>query len=80
MYCEWVLDIKWKKYHINTRHIYIGIYQCGPASLEAVRKGRVGYAYDVPFVLAEVNADLVRWRMDKSSDFGFIRMEANKYQ
>lgn len=58
----------------------LGVYQCGPASLEAVRKGRVGYAFDVPFVLAEVNADLVRWREDKSSEFGFVRMEANKYQ
>ncbi|XP_021954113.1 hemocyte protein-glutamine gamma-glutamyltransferase [Folsomia candida] len=56
-----------------------GMYRCGPASLEAVRKGKVGYSYDVPFVLAEVNADVVRWREDKSNDFGFIRMEANKY-
>ena len=36
------------------------MYQCGPASLEAVRRGEVTLPYDVPFVLAEVNADLVR--------------------
>ena len=28
----------------------------GPASLEAVKKGQIGLAYDVGFVLAEVNA------------------------
>ncbi|ODN01465.1 Hemocyte protein-glutamine gamma-glutamyltransferase [Orchesella cincta] len=56
-----------------------GVFQCGPAPLEAVRKGRVGYSYDVGFVLAEVNADLVRWLKDKSKEFGFSRMEANKY-
>lgn len=33
-----------------------GFYQCGPASVEAIRKGQVGLAYDVAFVLASVNA------------------------
>jgi len=28
----------------------------GPASVEAVKKGQIGLAYDVTFVLAEVNA------------------------
>ena len=28
----------------------------GPASVEAVKKGQIGLAYDVGFVLAEVNA------------------------
>jgi len=69
----------------STTHSFLyysppGVFQCGPAPLEAVRKGRVGYSYDVGFVLAEVNADLVRWLKDKSKEFGFSRMEANKYQ
>jgi len=57
-----------------------GLFQCGPASLEAVRNGQVGFAYDVSFVLAEVNADYVKWREDKQSEFGFTRVNSDKYQ
>lgn len=39
-------------------------YQLGPASLEAIKQGKVDYAYDVGFVYSEVNADLVHWRLD----------------
>ncbi|XP_051985801.1 transglutaminase 5, like isoform X2 [Xyrauchen texanus] len=35
-----------------------GIYRCGPASVKAVREKKVEAAYDVPFVYAEVNADV----------------------
>lgn len=33
-----------------------GFFQCGPASVAAVRSGQIGLAYDVTFVLSEVNA------------------------
>ncbi|XP_042874693.1 hemocyte protein-glutamine gamma-glutamyltransferase-like [Penaeus japonicus] len=51
-----------------------GSYQCGPASHEAIKQGRVDLKYDVPFVLAEVNADVVRWRKDDSVEGGFAKM------
>lgn len=54
-------------------------YQCGPASLEAIRRGEVGLKYDVPFMLASVNADVIRWLEDPSSDLGFTRIDSNKY-
>ncbi|KAE8742256.1 hypothetical protein FOCC_FOCC012185 [Frankliniella occidentalis] len=54
-------------------------YQCGPASLEAIRRGEVGLKYDVPFMLASVNADVIRWIEDPSSDLGFTRIDSNKY-
>jgi transglutaminase 1 len=57
-----------------------GIFQLGPASVEAVRKGQVGFAYDVAFVVAEVNADYVKWRVDSASDWGYSRINSNKYQ
>nr|XP_057911466.1 protein-glutamine gamma-glutamyltransferase 5 [Doryrhamphus excisus] len=38
-----------------------GIYQCGPASLIAIRNGEIKLPYDVPFVFAEVNADCMDW-------------------
>ncbi|KAJ6655550.1 hypothetical protein lerEdw1_005021 [Lerista edwardsae] len=38
-----------------------GIFQCGPASLAAVKEGDVDLDFDAPFVFAEVNADRVTW-------------------
>ncbi|XP_066480854.1 protein-glutamine gamma-glutamyltransferase 6-like [Tiliqua scincoides] len=38
-----------------------GIYQCGPASVMAVKQGDVLLNYDVAFVYSEVNADINRW-------------------
>ena len=56
------------------------LYQTGPASLEAIRKGEVGMAYDVPFVFAEVNSDVVHWQLDESSELGWRKIKTNKYQ
>lgn len=38
-----------------------GMFQCGPASVAAIREGDVHLAHDGPFVFAEVNADYVTW-------------------
>ncbi|XP_055077588.1 transglutaminase 5, like isoform X2 [Periophthalmus magnuspinnatus] len=35
-----------------------GVFCCGPAPVKAVRDRRIGLIYDVPFVYAEVNADV----------------------
>eukprot|EP00094_Tigriopus_californicus_P012932 TCALIF_12504-PA protein Name:"Similar to Hemocyte protein-glutamine gamma-glutamyltransferase (Tachypleus tridentatus)" AED:0.06 eAED:0.06 QI:229/0.77/0.6/1/0.55/0.5/10/109/752 len=42
-------------------------YRCGPAPVEAVRRGQVGLSYDVTFVFAEVNADLFVYVPDPKS-------------
>jgi transglutaminase 1 len=55
------------------------IFRCGPASVEAVRKGVVGYLYDTPFVFSEVNADIVHFQEDENSDWGFSRLSINQY-
>ncbi|XP_050511341.1 hemocyte protein-glutamine gamma-glutamyltransferase [Diabrotica virgifera virgifera] len=56
-----------------------GFYQCGPASLEAIKKGQVGYNFDVGFMVASVNADLMRWKVDHSNVLGYKRIYCNKY-
>ncbi|XP_013929756.1 PREDICTED: protein-glutamine gamma-glutamyltransferase E-like [Thamnophis sirtalis] len=38
-----------------------GMYQCGPASVLAVKQGDVRLNYDTAFVFTEVNADINRW-------------------
>lgn len=52
-----------------------GVYQCGPASVEAIKQGVVGYNYDVTFMLASVNADLMRWIEDPDSEMGFRKID-----
>lgn len=37
------------------------MFQCGPASVTAIREGDVHLAHDGPFVFAEVNADYITW-------------------
>ncbi|GAB1865095.1 Hemocyte protein-glutamine gamma-glutamyltransferase [Camponotus japonicus] len=54
-------------------------YQCGPASVEAIKEGAVGYNYDVTFMVASVNADLMRWKEDPESDLGYSKIDCNKY-
>ncbi|KAK9308630.1 hypothetical protein QLX08_001476 [Tetragonisca angustula] len=56
-----------------------GVYQCGPASIEAIKQGVVGYNYDVTFMLASVNADLMRWMEDPDSELGYRKIDCNKY-
>ncbi|KAB7506349.1 Hemocyte protein-glutamine gamma-glutamyltransferase [Armadillidium nasatum] len=54
--------------------------QCGPASLEAIRRGDISLGFDCPFVFAEVNADVMHWVEDENSDWGYSRMKIKKYQ
>ena len=42
-------------------------YQCGPCSVEAVRRGDVGLGYDGAFVFSEVNADVFVYVEDTKS-------------
>uniref|UniRef100_T1I8S6 Transglutaminase C-terminal domain-containing protein n=1 Tax=Rhodnius prolixus TaxID=13249 RepID=T1I8S6_RHOPR len=53
--------------------------RCGPASVEAVKSGQVGYTYDTPFVFSEVNADVCHFKEDPSSSWGFTRLKMNQY-
>lgn len=54
----------WQAIDATPQETSMGFYQLGPASLEAIKQGKVGFAYDVGFVYSEVNADLVHWRLD----------------
>ncbi|XP_058142793.1 protein-glutamine gamma-glutamyltransferase E isoform X2 [Dasypus novemcinctus] len=45
-----------------------GVFQCGPASVFAIREGDVDLLFDTPFAFSEVNADRIIWIYDKSTD------------
>lgn len=38
-----------------------GVYCCGPAPVKAILNGDTDLKYDVPFIFAEVNADVIDW-------------------
>ncbi|XP_063816448.1 protein-glutamine gamma-glutamyltransferase 2 [Pseudophryne corroboree] len=42
-----------------------GVYCCGPTPVTAVKEGDLDLKYDVPFVFAEVNADLIYYVKQK---------------
>ncbi|XP_053901240.1 protein-glutamine gamma-glutamyltransferase 2 [Malaclemys terrapin pileata] len=43
-----------------------GAYCCGPAPVKAIKEGELRLKkYDIPFVFAEVNADMVYWVLQK---------------
>ncbi|CAL4096191.1 unnamed protein product [Meganyctiphanes norvegica] len=56
-----------------------GIMQCGPASLEAIRRGDIGLGYDGGFIFAEVNADIKHWTEDDNTPGGWKNIKTNKY-
>lgn len=69
----------WQAIDATPQETSEGFYQCGPSSLEAIRKGNVGFNFDVPFMVASVNADLMRWKEDKTCEMGYSKIFCHKY-
>ncbi|XP_031346704.1 hemocyte protein-glutamine gamma-glutamyltransferase-like [Photinus pyralis] len=69
----------WQAIDATPQETSDGVYQCGPTSLEAIKQGKVGFNYDVAFMVASVNADLMRWKEDPNAPMGYARIYCNKY-
>ncbi|XP_072377096.1 hemocyte protein-glutamine gamma-glutamyltransferase-like isoform X2 [Diabrotica undecimpunctata] len=69
----------WQVIDATPQEVSDSVMRCGPASIEAVRKGEVGFLYDTPFVFSEVNADVVHFQEDEESDWGFSTTSVNQY-
>ncbi|XP_073411370.1 protein-glutamine gamma-glutamyltransferase 2 [Dendrobates tinctorius] len=54
-----------------------GVFCCGPAPVLAVKEGDLAIDYDVPFVFAEVNADVITFAEQKN---GSVRQTKNTTQ
>lgn len=70
----------WQAIDATPQETSSGFYQCGPAPLEAIKQGAVCYNYDVPFMVASVNADLMRWKEDPTCDLGYSKIYCNRHQ
>ncbi|XP_063816474.1 protein-glutamine gamma-glutamyltransferase 5-like [Pseudophryne corroboree] len=51
----------WQVLDATPQELSGGTYCCGPAPVKAVKEGDVDVDYDVGFVYAEVNGDVVHW-------------------
>ncbi|KAJ8778023.1 hypothetical protein J1605_001175 [Eschrichtius robustus] len=51
----------WQVLDATPQEMSQGVFQCGPASVIALREGNVDWDFDMPFVFAEVNADRITW-------------------
>ncbi|CAH0764573.1 unnamed protein product [Diatraea saccharalis] len=69
----------WQAIDATPQETSAGMYQCGPASLEAIKQGVIGVGYDVEFMLASVNADLMRWRKDPDAESGYSMVDTNNF-
>ncbi|XP_041984352.1 hemocyte protein-glutamine gamma-glutamyltransferase-like [Aricia agestis] len=69
----------WQAIDATPQETSDGTFQCGPAPLEAIKQGVLGVNYDVEFMLASVNADLMRWRRDPEAESGFSMVDTNNY-
>lgn len=67
---KWGLDMNgWQAIDATPQETSQGLYQMGPASVNAVKHG-IGSKYDVNFVIGEVNADvLYYWQNDNNDEF-----------
>lgn len=45
-----------------------GVFQCGPASVNAIKAGEVDRNYDMIFIFPEVNADRITWISNGRND------------
>lgn len=58
----------------------LDVYQAGPASLVAIKRGEIGFLYDTPFIYSEVNADVIHWQESNEIDSGYKQLRTNHYQ
>lgn len=54
----------WQAHDATPQETSEGVFRCGPASVNAVKKGEVYLPYDTGFIFAEVNGDRVYWEVD----------------
>ncbi|NWU89563.1 TGM2 glutamyltransferase, partial [Upupa epops] len=51
----------WQVLDPTPQQLAEGVFCCGPAPVKAIKEGNLQLKYDIPFVFAEVNADVVYW-------------------
>lgn len=80
IYLKLMLTLITNQYIVSISIIVLGVYRCGPAPVVAIKRGELGrMQYDLPFVFAEVNADVIKWEKQTSSKWKKVKVETSKY-
>ncbi|XP_065061896.1 hemocyte protein-glutamine gamma-glutamyltransferase-like isoform X2 [Rhopilema esculentum] len=58
----------WQAFDATPQELSKGKYRAGPASVRAIKEGKVNLKYDTKFIFAEVNSDKVYWRYNKEKE------------
>ena len=59
-------------------YVSIGKYRTGPASIRAIKEGKVNLNYDTKFIFAEVNADKVYWqKSEETKEWEAVEVESD---
>eukprot|EP00794_Sanderia_malayensis_P004718 gene4718-5341_t len=68
----------WQAFDSTPQEESSGKYRCGPASVRAIKEGKVNLKYDAKFIFAEVNADKVYWKFNKElNDFEPFKVDTD---
>lgn len=52
---------------------FVGLYQCGPCSLRAVKEGDIELPFDAKFILAEVNSDIFYYKKNDDGKWEVVQ-------
>ncbi|KAK2824084.1 hypothetical protein Q5P01_021259 [Channa striata] len=55
-----------------------GMYRCGPCPVTAIKEGNLSLQYDAQFIFAEVNADVVHWKVKRNDPRIKIKVEQSR--
>ncbi|KAK7129384.1 hypothetical protein R3I94_017557 [Phoxinus phoxinus] len=72
----------WQASDPTPQHMSEGVHCCGPSSVRAIKEGELTFQYDIPFLYAEVNADVVEYiklRDGRVFKIGGSTAEVGKY-
>ncbi|XP_038074044.1 protein-glutamine gamma-glutamyltransferase K-like [Patiria miniata] len=68
----------WQAVDATPQETSDGIYCAGPCSVNAIKQGHVYYPYDARFVFAEVNGDIVNWRVKRDRTTKVIKVNSSE--
>ena len=70
-----------KQFHNKSECVFafLGVFRCGPAPVTAIKRGELGrMQYDLPFIFAEVNADVIKWEKISATKWKKIGVDTSR--
>lgn len=65
----------WQAFDPTPQECNEGVFTCGPASVKAIKQGKLYLGFDTRFLFAEVNGDRIHWTIDSEGNMEAIAEE-----